>query len=1174
MTPPSRVIDILIITALREEYAQVLEVRVGAFPGSSWQVRTGPLGHDVAFRVFAAEDGQPLQVAVTWATDMGGVATAGLAERLIAEYRPRCLAMCGVCAGRRGDTTIGDVIVADRVWMYDAGKLKVEYNAEGKPVERIQGDITTYNLRADWKKAAQSFHVPPDIVASWGPRPVPTDMQAYWILEQLVKGEDPRKHPEKKSTVPNWGQVLELVWKKGWLEEGSLTLTEAGKKHINRVLLKHDDVLPKLAPFEVRVGPIGTGNKVIQDPLIFERLSTTMRKVLGLEMEAMAVGAVAHDHQDDIRFIVMKAVMDHADEWKNDTAKTFAARASAECLITFLRKHLPPVDRFRDILDAGTSEKPTTPAPSALLHAKHRYITFYEPGRAAILQRLRTFCTEPTSAGVWLIHGDGGMGKTRLMIEFCEQLRNEGWAAGFLRVSATQEAFAKMVDADVPACVVIDYAESRPELFALLLEVARVRTRGAPLRIVLLARNAGDWWTALQGRSGMDTLLSTREPEALTPLVEPRDREQIVDETARQLATVLKRELSPKPSFTLGDKKFDRALYLHLAALAWVENLDFTADSLMDKILRHEEDFWLTQANALQDVILGEEFVEQIREAVAAMTLSGGIASKEAGKALLRRLHENVDPRLLAFLHRLYPGTESTYTSPLEPDLLGEGLVWRTMGFLQRRGDSPTAFLDKVFKDESDRAFETGFGLLGRLSVDHENAVRSWIRHLLNGDIEARAVSALEAAKALGVKTAHAWLGYELAAVLERAGTRELAERLEKEGIPDFTVSLREVQEWVSRTVLTLHAVEDGSMEALAERARRLNNLGVQQSALDQREAALVTTQEAVDLYRNLAVQRPDTFLPNLAASLDNLGIWQSELGQRESALRSAQEALDIRRKLAAQRPDTFLPNLAKSLNNLGARQGDLGQLEAALITTQEAVDLFRTLAAQLPDTFLPNLAASLDNLGIWQSELGQREAALLSTQEGVDIRRKLAARNPDMFLPNLAKSLNNIGSDQSALGQYEAALLSAQESVDLYCKLAAQRPDIFLPDLALSVNNLGIYQGALGQREAALLSTQEAMAICRKLAARNPETFLPNLAMSLENLSLQLVDADRKQEALPPAQEAFDARWSLYQQYPQAFHDGVRRAARVLRLVHQALGTPLDPATAERIAKLEPLNA
>ena len=44
-----------------------------------------------------------------------------------------------------------------------------------------------------------------------------------------------------------------------------------------------------------------------------------------------------------------------------------------------------------------------------------------------------------------------------------------------------------------------------------------------------------------------------------------------------------------------------------------------------------------------------------------------------------------------------------------------------------------------------------------------------------------------------------------------------------------------------------------------------------------------------------------------------------SELGRREDALAAAQEAIDIYRRLAAERPDAFLPDLAMSLNNLGA---------------------------------------------------------------------------------------------------------------------------------------------------------------------------------------------------------------------------------------------------------------
>lgn len=347
-----RSIDVLIITALREEYEQVLEVSEGALPGSQWETRPGPLGHEIAFRVFkSVQLGKHLDVAVTWAADMGGVATALEAEGLIAEYAPRCLAMCGVCAGRRGAVNIGDVIIADRVWMYDGGKLVIEIDANGSREERIQGNVQTYNLRPDWKKAAEAFVISDKTVTQWGSRPRPTDMQANWLLERLHKGENPQKHPDKPTQVPNWKQVIRILWEKGWLEDGTLDLTNIGQKHITRLLLEHDDELPTLSPFRVHVGPIGSGNKVIQDSKIFDLLSENMRKVLGLEMEAMAIGAVADAHREKVPYmIVMKGVMDHADEWKNDSAKTFAARASAECLIAFLRKHLPPAEDRENIL--------------------------------------------------------------------------------------------------------------------------------------------------------------------------------------------------------------------------------------------------------------------------------------------------------------------------------------------------------------------------------------------------------------------------------------------------------------------------------------------------------------------------------------------------------------------------------------------------------------------------------------------------------------------------------------------------------------------------------------------------------------------------------------------------------------------------------------------------------
>jgi nucleoside phosphorylase len=95
---PTRV-DALIITAIKEELDELLKVEAGASPRSRWEVRLGPTGLDVAFRTFLAADGGILRVAATWAVEMGGVATANAAGPLIAEYKPRCIAMCGVCAG-------------------------------------------------------------------------------------------------------------------------------------------------------------------------------------------------------------------------------------------------------------------------------------------------------------------------------------------------------------------------------------------------------------------------------------------------------------------------------------------------------------------------------------------------------------------------------------------------------------------------------------------------------------------------------------------------------------------------------------------------------------------------------------------------------------------------------------------------------------------------------------------------------------------------------------------------------------------------------------------------------------------------------------------------------------------------------------------------------------------
>jgi nucleoside phosphorylase len=70
--------------------------------------------------------------AVAWSGAMGAAAAARRAATLVERLRPACLAMCGICAGKRGEVALGDVIVAGRVYSFEHGKLTSAASATGE----------------------------------------------------------------------------------------------------------------------------------------------------------------------------------------------------------------------------------------------------------------------------------------------------------------------------------------------------------------------------------------------------------------------------------------------------------------------------------------------------------------------------------------------------------------------------------------------------------------------------------------------------------------------------------------------------------------------------------------------------------------------------------------------------------------------------------------------------------------------------------------------------------------------------------------------------------------------------------------------------------------------------------------------------------------------------------
>lgn len=341
-TTPSQV-DVVLLTALTLEFEAVLQVSDGLASEGAWREETNPTtGLPIAFATFSRRAKPALRVAVAHAGGMGVMNAGVRLYDLVKEFKPRCVAMTGVCAGRPGKTNLGDVIAAERLFLHDSGKQL----ASG-----VQMDLKTYNLPDEWRVRLERFSP----LARFGNvdwfrnRPLPLEWQEIWLLERWSRGDGSTgTKEEREEHCAQYADVLKQLKGKGHVGYPPLALTKAGRKRIDALLTEYPDGLPDLSPrgtfmpFKVHVAPMGSGNKVIEDEKVWGFVSDHLRTTLALDMESFAIGAVAQELAKRVDFLVMKGVMDFANHGRDDHFKEWAARASAECLIAFLRENLDP----------------------------------------------------------------------------------------------------------------------------------------------------------------------------------------------------------------------------------------------------------------------------------------------------------------------------------------------------------------------------------------------------------------------------------------------------------------------------------------------------------------------------------------------------------------------------------------------------------------------------------------------------------------------------------------------------------------------------------------------------------------------------------------------------------------------------------------------------------------
>jgi hypothetical protein len=251
----------------------------------------------------------------------------------------------------------------------------------------------------------------------------------------------------------------------------------------------------------------------------------------------------------------------------------------------------------------GLAEKGFVP-DSILLRAESRIVRFHrlrEPLRDEIIG----WALNPDQLiKVRLQAGEGGAGKTRLLIEVCDQHEHShGWRAGFVERSLSNpNALLALLKEGNPCLIVLDYAETRTKEIVEIIKIA-LKTPNPPyVRLVLLAREGGDWWDQLadvaKGDQAVAAILRGYRTKSgpyrmEKERIEKEERGHIFGEALQDFAAFKKIAIPKISPPDLSNELYGNPLFIHLAALANLRGRPSVDDKeLLAMATAHERSYW------------------------------------------------------------------------------------------------------------------------------------------------------------------------------------------------------------------------------------------------------------------------------------------------------------------------------------------------------------------------------------------------------------------------------------------------------------------------------------------------------------------------------------------------------------------------------------------------------
>ncbi|MFF2330432.1 MULTISPECIES: type VII secretion system-associated protein [unclassified Streptomyces] len=814
-----------------------------------------------------------------------------------------------------------------------------------------------------------------------------------------------------------------------------------------------------------------------------------------------------------------------------------------------------------------------------------------------------------------LVCAPSGQGKTTLALRVCARLRDLGWTAGVLDIEQSPAPYAgggeavagslarslRRWDRQLSAVAALPRLSGRALLVVDSAEVHRSRIEEllrtvtelpaahgvSPVKLLLLARDTGEWWEELSVGSRRHHWIERRVMR-LAPVTEgmtaAETGEVWRDATAGFAQAAERAGMSLAPGSTRSiteDCPTAVRTTLHLYAAALLRVLDAAkgrAASLDHRehpitgLVEHEQRYVAGMFTAA-----GLPISHDRARLFLALVCLYAPPDEQAALRVLRRVEVTAADgdlvRKARQLQTLYPGGGRSLWRAPGPDRLADSVLHALAAESRSDAGAERLFRTLCATDDWFEGRDCARVLLRALgTADEESAASATVSRRVGGAVGALVLdhplgyvpAALEtAADRFEQQILAAVAGHGGAAPASRLGVREL-EALDL--LLDFSAG----SDSRARIAVAVSGrLSDAAQEAwqgvsrpwqAGDRLQRLVRYarGLQRTG-DLRRASLVAS-EAVELTRRMRESGDAMVNGRIAERISRASGELAAAGMNEAALELSGVAVESAWSSLSSPDPLDIAGRAAILRRHSQRLYALRQTHEAAAYSSESLSLYNEAAAQSPGRYqLEVTGAHADYGRMLQAAHRPQQAESHLAAALAAYRRHLAADDRPGTRHALALVLLTYGVVLRDLGRTDQVLPPVEEAVELQRALAPHDPDSTV-DLAAALVQLGVALAETGSEEAGRRPMEEAVSMLRGMRgnARATEE-LPNALANLGALYGECGDQERAVRLLEEAlalEETRDARLG-------GTGDSLRTTARNLARALSRLG---DEARAQAV--------